>query len=161
MQCDKYYECIDGRATERLCPDGLVFDPTIRKINKCDQPFNVDCGDRVELRKCPPRTPHGHTVTLDSRFTVPPTRHPLQNLRAVTTCAHGATASSPIRIRPSATCSTTASRVTQPRLPVRLVCTSTSTPARASGRMMPAARAVTRVPTVSSENGLALLLALS
>ncbi|XP_053678905.1 protein obstructor-E-like [Anopheles nili] len=53
LQCDKFYECIDGRATERLCPDGLVFDPTIRKINKCDQPFNVDCGDRVELQ--PPR----------------------------------------------------------------------------------------------------------
>uniref|UniRef100_A0A182M4T1 Chitin-binding type-2 domain-containing protein n=1 Tax=Anopheles culicifacies TaxID=139723 RepID=A0A182M4T1_9DIPT len=53
LQCDKFYECVDGRATERLCPDGLVFDPTIRKINKCDQPFNVDCGDRVELQ--PPR----------------------------------------------------------------------------------------------------------
>uniref|UniRef100_A0A182K5K0 Chitin-binding type-2 domain-containing protein n=1 Tax=Anopheles christyi TaxID=43041 RepID=A0A182K5K0_9DIPT len=53
IQCDKFYECNDGRATERLCPDGLVFDPTIRKINKCDQPFNVDCGDRVDLQ--PPR----------------------------------------------------------------------------------------------------------
>ncbi|EAA04933.5 AGAP000989-PA [Anopheles gambiae str. PEST] len=53
VQCDKFYECVDGRATERLCPDGLVFDPTIRKINKCDQPFNVDCGNREELQ--PPR----------------------------------------------------------------------------------------------------------
>ncbi|XP_052867061.1 protein obstructor-E-like [Anopheles cruzii] len=53
LQCDKYYECVDGRATEKLCPDGLVFDPTIRKINKCDQPFNADCGDRLELQ--PPR----------------------------------------------------------------------------------------------------------
>lgn len=52
VQCDKFYECYDGRATEKLCPDGLVFDPLIRKINKCDQPFNVDCGDRVELREC-------------------------------------------------------------------------------------------------------------
>lgn len=50
-QCDKFYECSDGVATTKLCPDGLVFDPTIRKINKCDQPFNVDCGDRTELRK--------------------------------------------------------------------------------------------------------------
>lgn len=50
-QCDKYYECKDGIATAKLCPDGLVFDPTIRKRNKCDQPFNVDCGDRTELRK--------------------------------------------------------------------------------------------------------------
>lgn len=51
IQCDKYYECVDGVAKEKLCPDGLVFDPLIRKINKCDQPFNVDCGDRQELRK--------------------------------------------------------------------------------------------------------------
>lgn len=51
VQCDKYYECDDGVATERLCPDGLVFDETIRLKNKCDQPFNVDCQDRTELRK--------------------------------------------------------------------------------------------------------------
>ncbi|ENN78822.1 hypothetical protein YQE_04722, partial [Dendroctonus ponderosae] len=48
-QCDKYYECVDGEAVAKLCPDGLVFDPLIRKRNKCDQPFNVDCGDRTEL----------------------------------------------------------------------------------------------------------------
>lgn len=51
VQCDKYYDCVDGEATEKLCPDGLVFDAGIRKINKCDQPFSVDCGDRLELRK--------------------------------------------------------------------------------------------------------------
>lgn len=51
VQCDKYYECDDGVAKEKLCPDGLVFDQGIRKINKCDQPFNIDCGDRTELRK--------------------------------------------------------------------------------------------------------------
>ncbi|XP_037810341.1 protein obstructor-E [Lucilia sericata] len=51
IQCDKYYECDDGVAKEKLCPDGLVFDPLNRKINKCDQPFNVDCGDRVELQE--------------------------------------------------------------------------------------------------------------
>lgn len=52
VQCDKYYECVDGRATEKLCADGLVFDETIRLKNKCDQPFNVDCEDRIELREC-------------------------------------------------------------------------------------------------------------
>jgi hypothetical protein len=51
VQCDKYYDCQDGVAKEKLCADGLVFDPTIRRINKCDQPFNVDCGDRTELRE--------------------------------------------------------------------------------------------------------------
>lgn len=50
-QCDKYYVCDDGVAKAKLCPDGLVFDPLNRKINKCDQPFNVDCEDRTELRK--------------------------------------------------------------------------------------------------------------
>jgi hypothetical protein len=50
-QCDKFYECDDGVATEKLCPDGLMFDPLNRKVNKCDQPFNVDCGDRIELRE--------------------------------------------------------------------------------------------------------------
>lgn len=50
-QCDKYYECNDGFATEKLCPDGLVFDPLNRKVNKCDHVFNVECGDRLELRK--------------------------------------------------------------------------------------------------------------
>lgn len=50
-QCDKFYECVDGVAKEKYCPDGLVFDPLNRKINKCDHVFNVDCGDRLELRK--------------------------------------------------------------------------------------------------------------
>lgn len=60
IQCDKYYTCDDGIATELLCPDGLVFDETNKLINKCDQPFNVDCGNRTELQepkslneKCP------------------------------------------------------------------------------------------------------------
>jgi hypothetical protein len=50
-QCDKYYDCQDGVAEERLCPDGLVFDPFSRKREPCDHYFNVDCGDRLELRK--------------------------------------------------------------------------------------------------------------
>ncbi|XP_055389605.1 protein obstructor-E [Condylostylus longicornis] len=54
VQCDKYYECKDGVAHEKLCPDGLVFDESIRKVNKCDQPFNIDCGDRTELQ--PPKS---------------------------------------------------------------------------------------------------------
>ncbi|CRL06411.1 CLUMA_CG019569, isoform A [Clunio marinus] len=53
IQCDKYYECNGGIAKEHLCADGLVFDVNIKRISKCDQPFNVDCGDRTELQ--PPR----------------------------------------------------------------------------------------------------------
>ncbi|KAH8399903.1 hypothetical protein KR215_004141 [Drosophila sulfurigaster] len=51
VQCDKYYLCEDGVAKAKLCPDGLVFDPFNRKINKCDQPFNVDCEDRTDLQE--------------------------------------------------------------------------------------------------------------
>ena len=50
-QCDKFYVCYDGIPKESLCPDGLVFDESIKRSSKCDQPFNVDCGDRIELRK--------------------------------------------------------------------------------------------------------------
>ncbi|CAG9865494.1 unnamed protein product [Phyllotreta striolata] len=55
IQCDKFYECKDGQAKTKLCPDGLVFNPEIRKRNKCDQPFNVDCGDRTELQPPQPK----------------------------------------------------------------------------------------------------------
>lgn len=53
IQCDKFHECKDWIAKSKLCPDGLVFDVSIKRISKCDQPFNVDCEDRIELRKLP------------------------------------------------------------------------------------------------------------
>ena len=46
-------DCLDGIPEDRLCPDGLVFDPFSRKREPCDHYFNVDCGDRLELRKLP------------------------------------------------------------------------------------------------------------
>ncbi|XP_068159046.1 protein obstructor-E [Drosophila tropicalis] len=51
IQCDKFYECENNVAKAHLCADGLVFDPLNRKVNKCDQPFNVDCEDRTELQE--------------------------------------------------------------------------------------------------------------
>lgn len=68
-QCDKYYDCNDGVAKERLCPDGLVFDSTIRRLNKCDQPFNVDCGDRTELQ--PPRGTNDYCPRKNGFFAHP------------------------------------------------------------------------------------------
>lgn len=51
VQCDKYYVCKEGVAEERLCEDGLVFDPLKRSTaHKCDHVFNVDCEDRTELQ---------------------------------------------------------------------------------------------------------------
>ncbi|XP_075227274.1 protein obstructor-E-like [Lycorma delicatula] len=47
-QCDKYYECIDGAITEKLCPDGMVFNDYSINQEKCDLPFNIDCSSRPE-----------------------------------------------------------------------------------------------------------------
>lgn len=49
-QCDKYYECIDGRIKDKLCPDGLVFNDFSTEYEKCDLPFNIDCTSRPKLR---------------------------------------------------------------------------------------------------------------
>ena len=68
-QCDLYYECIDNKrkslfqiyinlkiiilfiATAKLCPDGLLFDNNNPNQEKCDYPFNVDCGGREYVRE--------------------------------------------------------------------------------------------------------------
>lgn len=50
-QCDLYYACVDGRAEEKLCKDGLVFRDDNPKKELCDIPANVPCGDRSLLRK--------------------------------------------------------------------------------------------------------------
>lgn len=50
-QCDKYYECRDGAITEKLCPDGMVFNDFSSEYEKCDLPFNIDCTQRSKLRK--------------------------------------------------------------------------------------------------------------
>lgn len=50
-QCDKYYQCIDGAITEKLCPDGMVFNDFSSEYEKCDLPFNIDCSSRPKLRK--------------------------------------------------------------------------------------------------------------
>lgn len=50
-QCDKYYDCRDGKYTEKLCPDGLVFNDFSPQHEKCDLPFGIDCTKRPKLRK--------------------------------------------------------------------------------------------------------------
>merc|ERR1712012_737309 len=68
-QCDKYYDCYDGIPEERLCPDGLVFDPFSRKREPCDHYFNVDCGDRLDLQ--PPRGPSDLCPRLNGFYSHP------------------------------------------------------------------------------------------
>ncbi|XP_050692010.1 protein obstructor-E-like [Eriocheir sinensis] len=44
QQCDKYYDCYRGTMTEKLCPDGLVFDHTLSPaVEQCNYPFIVEC----------------------------------------------------------------------------------------------------------------------
>ena len=51
-QCDKYYDCRDGKMNEKLCPDGLVFNDFSPQQEKCDLPFGLDCSKRPKLREC-------------------------------------------------------------------------------------------------------------
>ncbi|XP_044730333.1 protein obstructor-E-like [Chrysoperla carnea] len=53
-QCDKYYDCRDGVITEKLCPDGMVFNDFSSEYEKCDLPFNIDCSTRPKLQKPDP-----------------------------------------------------------------------------------------------------------
>lgn len=119
VQCDKYYECKDGIAKEKLCPDGLVFDPSLRKVNKCDQPFNVDCGDRTELRKCS-NISWSSSATL-FRF------HQQRHQREEMISAQERTASSPIPTQPFAKFSTLALMENTLRTSAQVDSTSTNT----------------------------------
>jgi len=49
VQCDKFYECnTSGKLTEKLCPDGFVYDIPGRS---CNHPQRVQCGARTELQE--------------------------------------------------------------------------------------------------------------
>lgn len=50
-QCDAYIECIDGIAEEKLCPEGLFFNPEARFNYPCGYPIDVDCAGRKNLRE--------------------------------------------------------------------------------------------------------------
>jgi len=55
QQCDKYYDCYRGQSTEKLCPDGLVFDYTKgTKVEQCDYPFTVECPATSSLQPAKP-----------------------------------------------------------------------------------------------------------
>lgn len=64
-QCDKYYSCQEGKITEKLCPDGMVFNDYSSEYEKCDLPFNIDCSQRPN-RQTP--TPNEHCPRLHGYF---------------------------------------------------------------------------------------------
>nr|AGZ62051.1 gastrolith protein 30 [Cherax quadricarinatus]AVD68954.1 obstructor A [Cherax quadricarinatus] len=50
-QCDKYYDCYRGTQTEKLCPDGLIFDTTQGpRVEQCNYPFIVECPEGSSLQ---------------------------------------------------------------------------------------------------------------
>ncbi|XP_064111825.1 protein obstructor-E-like isoform X2 [Macrobrachium nipponense] len=54
-QCDKYYDCYRGSMTEKLCPDGLVFDYTLSPgVEQCNYPFIVECPEGAALQPAQP-----------------------------------------------------------------------------------------------------------
>ncbi|CAK9818114.1 Protein obstructor-E [Anthophora plagiata] len=46
VQCDAYVECIDGIPEDKLCPEGLVFNPEAKFNYPCGYPIDVDCQGR-------------------------------------------------------------------------------------------------------------------
>lgn len=58
---DSYIECKDGVPEEKLCPDGLLFNPaTGPQAFPCQYPIDVDCSGRTQTRKCS----HFHHLSL-------------------------------------------------------------------------------------------------
>nr|XP_021198377.2 protein obstructor-E [Helicoverpa armigera] len=53
--CDKYVECINGTAEEKLCPDGLRFNPNVNFNGyPCQYPNEVACLERSALQPAQP-----------------------------------------------------------------------------------------------------------
>lgn len=50
-QCDKYIECTDGEAEEKLCVDGLLFnDKAGVYTDPCQYPIDVNCTTRARTQ---------------------------------------------------------------------------------------------------------------
>ncbi|KAL0850339.1 hypothetical protein ABMA28_012169 [Loxostege sticticalis] len=49
--CDRYIECINGTAEEKLCPDGLRFNPNLNfNVYPCQYPNDYQCLERSSLQ---------------------------------------------------------------------------------------------------------------
>ncbi|XP_047514778.1 protein obstructor-E-like [Pieris napi] len=70
--CDRYIECLNGTAEEKLCPDGLRYNPNVKfNVYPCQYPNDVPCLARSSLQ--PPQAtadcPHqfGYFKSGDSK----------------------------------------------------------------------------------------------
>ncbi|XP_049886948.1 protein obstructor-E-like [Pectinophora gossypiella] len=53
--CDRYIECINGTSEEKLCPDGLLFNPNVNfNVYPCQYPNEVQCLERSSLQPAQP-----------------------------------------------------------------------------------------------------------
>ncbi|XP_013167121.1 PREDICTED: uncharacterized protein LOC106117381 isoform X1 [Papilio xuthus] len=53
--CDRYIECLNGTAEEKLCPDGLRYNPNVRfNVYPCQYPTDVPCLARSSLQPAQP-----------------------------------------------------------------------------------------------------------
>ncbi|CAG9783136.1 unnamed protein product [Diatraea saccharalis] len=81
--CDRYIECINGTAEEKLCPDGLLYNPNVNfNVYPCQYPNEVQCLERSSLQPPQPTEdcPHqfGYFKLGDAR-----------NCSAFRTCVNG------------------------------------------------------------------------
>ncbi|KAJ8688391.1 hypothetical protein QAD02_024186 [Eretmocerus hayati] len=53
-QCDAYIECKDGQPEQKLCPEGLLFNPEARFNYPCGYPTDVQCLTRSNLQPAQP-----------------------------------------------------------------------------------------------------------
>ncbi|XP_057318455.1 protein obstructor-E-like [Microplitis mediator] len=53
-QCDAYIECVDGVGEEKLCPEGLYFNPEARFNYPCGYPIDISCEGRPNLQPAQP-----------------------------------------------------------------------------------------------------------
>lgn len=135
-QCDKYYECKDGAITEKLCPDGMVFNDFSPLHEKCDLPFGIDCSQRPELRKCAgEERPSSSWKTLTQEFN-------WQKSRSLLFIVADSMGTSPTRRKTSATSSTTAWTASSIWSLALQVWSTTKSPVSAAGRMRPRRRGV-------------------
>ncbi|CAG5042134.1 unnamed protein product [Parnassius apollo] len=49
--CDRYIECLNGTAEEKVCPDGLRYNPNVKfNVYPCQYPSEVPCLERSSLQ---------------------------------------------------------------------------------------------------------------
>ncbi|XP_059047489.1 protein obstructor-E-like [Achroia grisella] len=63
--CDRYNECVNGAIEEKLCPDGLRFNPSVRPdVYPCQYPSEVPCLERSSLQPAQPTADCPHQFGL-------------------------------------------------------------------------------------------------